>query len=333
MADFEAAFAGYCGRKHAVGTSSGTSALRLALQACGVAATREVITVPNTFIATAEAISQVGARPVFVDIDPLTGNMDPSLIKEAVNDRTAAIVPVHLYGLPCDMAAIQSIGRKNGVPIVEDACQAHGAEYEVGGKWVKVGAGGAAACMSFYPTKNLGAFGEGGVVVTDSDEVAEVVTMLRDHGQRTKNVHEVEGSNERLHSLQAAFLSMKLELLDAWNGERRRLAHKYSELLSGLPVATPKPRAGSRHVYHLYVVRAERRDELRDFLSSRGVGTGVHYPMPIHLQPAYGYLGHKAGDFPLSEKWAEQALSLPLFVGMREEEVEYVVTCIRQFFG
>jgi dTDP-4-amino-4,6-dideoxygalactose transaminase len=333
LTTFESAFARYCGTKYAVGMSSGTSALRLALLACGVKAGDEIITVPNTFIATVEAISQTGARPVFVDIDPQTGNMDMRLLRSAITKRTRVILPVHLYGNPCDIETLLNVIRNDMLVVIEDACQAHGAEQLINGVWIKTGSQGAAGCFSFYPTKNLGALGEGGMVVTDSSEMAERVKMLRDHGQREKNVHETEGSNERLHSIQAAVLNIKLELLDQWNQERRMLARKYDELLAGLPISLPEPGRDVRRVYHLYVIRTAKRDALKSFLSSKGVDTAIHYPTPVHLQPAYSYLGHKRGDFPLGERWADDVLSLPMFVGLREHEMEYVANMMRTFFN
>ena len=331
LSDFEQSFASYCGTKYAVGMSSGTSALRLALLACGVRAGDEVITVPNTFIATVEAISLAGAKPVFVDIEPQTGNIDMSLLRSAITNKTKAVIPVHLYGNPYDMAALREIAAQANVTIIEDACQAHGAEYLVDGKWARAGSKGLAGCFSFYPTKNLGAFGEGGMVVTDSEGVAEKLRMLRDHGQKEKHVHEIEGGNERLHSIQAAVLNVKLEILDEWNEERQELAQSYTRLLSGLPIVIPELARQARHVYHLYVIRSEKRDALKSFLSSKGVDTAIHYPTPVHLQPAYSYLGHKRGDFPLAEKWADSILSLPMFVGLRLDEIEYVAEAIRTF--
>jgi len=330
--DFEERFAYYCGSKHAVGVSSGTSALRLALLACGVKAADEVITVPNTYIATVEAISQTGARPVFVDIEAETGNMDMSLVRGAVTDRTKAVIPVHLYGHPCDMTALSQIVTGGKVMVIEDACQAHGAEYMIDGAWFRAGSRSLAGCFSFYPTKNLGALGEGGMVVTESDELALKLRMLRDHGQKDKNVHTIEGSNERLHSIQAAFLSVKLRLLDKWNEERRKLAQVYAGLLEGLPLRVPKPAGHARPVYHVYVIHVEKRDALKDFLSSKGIDTAIHYPTPVHLQPAYSHLGYRRGDFPVAEKWSGDILSLPMFVGLRRDEIEYVAGAIREFF-
>jgi len=330
--EFERQFGKYCGAGHAVGTSTGTSALRLALQACGVGQGDEVITVPNTFIATAEAISQAGARPVFVDVEPRTGNIDVSLLRQRITARTKAVIPVHLCGCPCDMAGVMDAAAGKGIGVVEDACQAHGAEYRVGGVWARAGSQGKAGCFSFYPTKNLGAFGEGGTVVTSDAAVAERVRMLRDHGQSDKHVHAVEGSNERLDSIQAAILNVKLAHLDEWNRERRGLAGKYDTLLAGTPVATCPPGPESRHVYHLYVIKTGKRDALQEFLKSRGVGTAIHYPTPIHLQPAYEHLGYRAGDFPVAERWAREILSLPMFVGLRDEEVEYVASAVAEFF-
>ncbi|UCF79696.1 MAG: DegT/DnrJ/EryC1/StrS family aminotransferase [Candidatus Eiseniibacteriota bacterium] len=332
LEEFEQRFAEWCGAGFAVGMSSGTSAIRLALASCGVKAGDEVITVPNTFIATVEAISQPGAKPVFVDIEPLTGNMNAELVGEAVTEKTSAVIPVHLYGCPCSIEKLSAAISDRPIVVVEDACQAHGAESLVDGRWVRAGSQGAAGCFSFYPTKNLGAFGEAGAVVTGSEVVAEKLRMLRDHGQRDKNVHEIEGSNERLDSIQAAVLSVKLDSLEQWNGQRRVLARTYGELLAGLPVKTPKPPDDARHVYHLYVLLSEKRDALMKFLSSRGIGTAIHYPSPIHLQPAYSQLAHKEGDFPEAEKWAREVLSLPMFPGLRREEVEHVAGTIREFF-
>ena len=329
---FEKAFASYCGVSLGVGTSSGTSALRLALAACGVAQGDEVITTPNTFIATAEAISQVGARPVFVDVEAVTGNIDVRLLRERMTARTRAVIPVHLYGCPCDMAGVMEAVAGAGVTVIEDACQAHGAEYRVGDRWARAGSLGKAGCFSFYPTKNLGAFGEGGAVVTNDPGVARKVEMLRDHGQSDKHVHAVEGSNERLDSLQAAVLNVKLGHLDEWNRERRALAAKYDRLLAGVPVSACRPGPESRHVYHLYVIKSEKRDALQEFLKTKGVGTAIHYPTPIHLQPAYEHLGHRTGDFPVAERWAREILSLPMFVGLRDEELEYVISTVAEFF-
>ena len=333
LTDFESRYAIYCATRFAVGTSSGTSALRLALLACGVRAGDEVITVPNTFIATVEAISMTAAKPVLVDIDLKTGNMDVSRVGSVLTPNVKAVIPVHLYGNPCDMAALLEAVSGRNIMIIEDACQAHGAEYLVSGGGARVGSKGLAGCFSFYPTKNLGAFGEGGIVVTDSENVAEKLRMLRDHGQKEKHVHEIEGSNERLHSLQAAVLGIKLEVLDEWNEERRRIARVYSELLEGLPLEIPQPAADSRPVYHLYAIRSEERDSLKSFLASRGVDTAIHYPTPVHLQPAYSHLGYKRGDFPLAEKWADSVLSLPMFIGLRQDEIEYVADTIRTFYG
>jgi len=332
LTEFEASFASYCGVRLGVGTSSGTSALRLALVACGVGHGDEVITTPNTFIATAEAISQVGARPVFVDVERETGNIDVGLIRDRITAKTRAVIPVHLYGCPCDIAGVTGAVAEDHIAVIEDACQAHGAEYRVAGRWTRAGSQGRAGCFSFYPTKNLGAFGEGGIVVTDDPGVAHRISMLRDHGQSDKHVHAVEGSNERLDSLQAAVLRVKLEHLDDWNNQRRALAEKYDKLLAGAPVSTCPPGPECRHVYHLYAIRTEKRDALQEFLKSKGVGTAIHYPTPIHLQPAYKHLGYRPGDFPVAESWAREILSLPMFVGLRDEEIEYVAAAVVEFF-
>jgi dTDP-4-amino-4,6-dideoxygalactose transaminase len=332
LEEFEKRFAGFCGTRFGLGTSSGTSALRLALSACGVRAGDEVITAPNTFIATVEAISQVGAKPVFVDSEPFTGNMDVSLVEQAITEKTKAIIPVHLCGCPCRIDELTSVTLGRQIAVIEDACQAHGAESLVNGQWMRAGSQGIAGCFSFYPTKNLGAFGEGGMVVTDSAEVAESIGMLRDHGQREKHVHEIEGSNERLASIQAAVLNVKLDSLTEWNEERRSLASKYDRLLGGLPIGTPKASEDVRHVYHLYAVRSEKRDVLKTFLEEKNVGTAIHYPRPVHVQPAYRHLGYKENDFPEAEKWAREVLSLPLFPGLRSEEIEYVADMIKMFY-
>lgn len=332
LRDFEERFAYYCGSRYAVGVSSGTSALRLALLACGVKAGDEVITVPNTYIATVEAICQTGARPVFVDIESETGNMDMSLVKGAVTERTKAVIPVHLYGLPCDMTALSRVVTDGAIMVIEDACQAHGAEYKIDGAWFRTGSRSLAGCFSFYPTKNLGALGEGGMVVTESDEVAMKLRMLRDHGQKDKNIHMIEGSNERLHSIQAAFLSAKLRLLDKWNDERCKSAQAYAGLLKDLPIRLPQPVGYARPVYHLYVIQVEKRDALKSFLSSKSIDTAIHYPTPAHLQPAYSHLGYKRGDFPVAEKWSDDILSLPMFVGLRRDEIEYVADAMREFY-
>ena len=323
--EFEHAFATYCGVRHAVGVASGTAALHLALRACGVGSGDEVITTPHTFIATAEAISHCGARPVFVDIDPATYNLDAARVEVAITPRTRAILPVHLYGHPAPMERLRAIAQRYGLPLVEDAAQAHGAAYD--GR--RVGAWGDAACFSFYPGKNLGAYGDGGMVVTGDAEIAARVRLLRDHGRRAKYAHEVIGYGERLDALQAAVLGVKLHYLDAWNASRRRAAARYRKLLADLDVVLPPDGTRAHSVYHLFVVRAARRDELLRRLHGAGVGAGVHYPQPLHLQPAYAHLGAGAGCFPHAECAAREVLSLPLYPEITDDQLAAVATALR----
>lgn len=327
--NFEAAFAAYCSARHAVGVSSGTAAIELTLRALGIGPGDEVVTTPFTFMATAEAISQVGACPVFADIDPLTFNIDPEAVAAVITSRTKAILPVHLYGLPANMEALQEIAKDHGLWLIEDAAQAHGAEF----RGRRVGSLGHAACFSFYPGKNLGAYGDAGAVVTDDEELANKVRRLRDHGRRSKYIHEELGFGHRLDALQAAILAAKLPHLDAWNEARRRLAHRYSQLLADTDLVLPQEPAHVRSVYHLYVVRTSRRDQLLRHLRSQGIGVGVHYPLPLHLQPAYAFLGLGPGSFPVSEAAAQQVLSLPLFPEMTEAQQERVVEAIKSFVG
>lgn len=325
---FEVEFGAFCDSKYCVGVNSGTDALRFALVAAGVGSGDEVITVPHTFIATTEAISQVGAKPVFVDIDLQTYNMDVSKIAGAITPRTRAIVPVHIYGQPADMDPILGIAHKNNLVVIEDACQAHGALYN--GK--RAGSMGLIGCFSFYPGKNLGAYGEAGAVVTQSEEVAEKIRMIRDHGQARKYYHDMEGYNGRLDAIQAGVLRIKLRRLEAWNQARRRNAGHYNELLSRIQgVTVPVESDGCRHVYHLYVILVDDRNALQKCLADKGVGTGLHYPVPLHLQKAYANQGHKEGDFPVTESAAGRVLSLPMFPELAKEQIEYVADCIRQF--
>ena len=325
----EEEFASYCGTRHAVGAGSGTDALHLALRAVGVGPGDEVITVSHTFFATAEAIVLAGGRPVFVDIDPETYTMDPSLIEGAITPRTKAIVPVHLYGHPVDMDPIISISRKYGLSVVEDACQAHGAEY----KGAKAGSLGDAAAFSFYYSKNLGAYGEGGFVTTNDDDLARQVRMIRDHGSERRYTHDLVGLNGRLDELQAVVLRAKLPHLAAWNEGRRAHARRYDQLLQGGPVVTPAICKDSEPVYHLYVVRAPRRDALQAWLKERGVAAGIHYPVPVHLQQAMGSLGYRAGDLPVTERVVTEILSLPMYAELGAEEIEYVSEVIHAFYA
>ena len=299
---FEEEFADYCDAAYAVGVDSGTSALELALRAYNIGHGDEVVTVANTFIATILAISCTGASPVLVDVDPHTYNLDVSLLEEAITPRTRAIVPVHLYGQPADMDRIMDVARRHGLVVVEDACQAHGALY----KGKRVGSLGDAAAFSFYPAKNLGAYGDGGIIVTNDGDVAHSTKMLRNYGQDVKYHHVSQGYNHRLDTLQAAILRVKLRYLDEWNAARRRHAHLYDELLAHTDIVIPAVAGSVEHVYHLYVIRTDERDELAARLQERGVAVGIHYPIPVHLQPAYEHLGHEAGDFPISEQYAQQ---------------------------
>lgn len=328
VVEFERAFAEYCGAKYCVGVDSGYSALELIVRAYGIGPGDEVITAANTFIATTLAISNTGATPVLVDIDPQTYNIDPTKIAAAITPRTKAIMPVHLYGQPVDMDPILAIARKHGLRVFEDAAQAAGARY----KGRMVGNLGDAAGFSFYPGKNLGAYGDGGAVVTNDAEIAEKVRLLRNIGQKVKYYHEVKGFNHRLDTMQAAVLLVKLPHLDGWNAQRRRAAATYRELLADLPFATPAPADYAEHIFHLYVVRVNNREALMDHLRERGIASGLHYPIPIHLQPAYGELGYKQGDFPITEAYAETILSLPIFPELDDDKVAYVVEAIRDFF-
>jgi dTDP-4-amino-4,6-dideoxygalactose transaminase len=326
VSSFEKAFAEYCSARHAVGVASGTSALYLALMAHNVGKGDEVITVPNTFTATAEAIVIAGAKPVFVDIDPKTHTLNPEALAAAVNKKTKAIIPIHLYGQPANMSSIMDVAEEKGLVVIEDAAQAHGAEYR--GK--RIGSL-STACFSFYPGKNLGAYGDAGCVTTDDGAVAEKIRMLRDHGRSEKYEHKIVGFNERLDALQAAILKVKLKHIEDWTSARRKNARKYGKLLQDSSVETPFEADYVRHVYHLYVIKTENRDELQTHLKTRGVSTGIHYPIPLHLQPAYSGLGYKPGSFPVSEEDAEKILSLPMFAELSREEIEFVCGGIAEF--
>jgi dTDP-4-amino-4,6-dideoxygalactose transaminase len=323
--EFEAAFASYCGAAHCVGVCDGTEALRLVLAALGAGPGREVVTVPSTFIATVEAIAATGAEPVLVDIDPATRCMDPEKLAAAVGPRTAAVVPVHLYGRPAPMDEIRTAC--GDVPVVEDAAQAHGAR--LGGR--RTGTLGTAAGFSFYPTKNLGALGDAGAVVTDDGDLAAVVRSMRHHGaaEGDANDHVRAGATSRLDNLQAALLSVKLPHLDGWNAQRREAAAVYREALAGLPVELPPDDpAGGDQVYHLFAIEVDDRDRVRDELRGAGVGAAIHYPRPAHLNQAWSGLG-KRGDFPAAERLAERTLSLPMFPGIEAAEIEHVADALR----
>lgn len=322
---FEREFADYCGVAHCVGVGSGTEAIHLALLAAGVQPGDDVATVSLTAVPTCSAISFAGARPVFVDVDPRTFTMDPEKLESAITPRTRAILPVHLYGQTADMAPILEVGRRHGIPVIEDACQAHGAEYQ--GR--RVGALAAMAAFSFYPTKNLGACGDGGAVTTDDPELADRLRLLRNYGQRKRYYHESKGFNSRLDELQAAILRVKLRYLNRWNEVRRAKASLYDSLLR--EVVRPFEAGYARHVYHLYVIRSRRRDELQRFLAERGVGSLIHYPVPVHLQEAYRDLGLSRGSFPATERCADEILSLPLYPELPDEQIAEVAEAINQF--
>lgn len=324
---FEKAFANVCGVKHCVGVGSGTAALELTLRALGLGPGDEVITVAHTFIATAEAISAVGATPIFIDVDPQTYNMSSSALLQTIGERTGAIIPVHIYGQPADMTTITAIAGQHGIPVIEDAAQAHAAVWA--GR--KAGGLGTAACFSFYPGKNLGAYGDAGAVTTDDDAVAEQVRLLRNHGRHDKYLHEIKGFGHRIDALQSAILGAKLPYLEEWTAARRRLAARYHQLLSDLELMLPYVDPQAEPAWHLYVIRAPLRDELLDYLKKQGIGAGVHYPIPLHLQPAYADLGYAPGSLPVTEAVARSCLSLPLYPEMSDEQQDRVVAAIRTF--
>ncbi len=324
---FETEFGQYCGVRFGIGVGSGTEALHLALRACGIQPGDEVITVPNTAIATALAITMAGGTPVFVDIDRQSYNMDVSQIEGAITSKTKAILPVHLFGQTADMDPILAIARERGLVVIEDACQAHGAEY----KGKKAGSLADAGCFSFYPTKNLGAYGDGGMVITNDEQVAHRVRLLRNYGERERYYHSIKGFNSRLDEMQAAILRVKLKRLDQWNSARGQKAKLYDELLAASQVVTPAEMAHGKHIYHLYVIRSKSRDELRRFLESRRVGTLIHYPVPLHLQEAYSELRRRRGTLPVAEGYAEEILSLPLYPELNREAQETVASFIVEF--
>jgi dTDP-4-amino-4,6-dideoxygalactose transaminase len=353
VAGFEQDFGRFCGTRNCVGVGSGTDAVRFALIAAGVKPGDVVVTVPNTFIATTEAITQAGATPDFVDVDERTYNMDPEQLHkyfqvQCIIDRTTgrvfnrrlgrpvtAVVPVHLYGQPADMNSILDLAERFRLLVVEDACQAHGAEHFLKREnaWTKAGSMGHAAAFSFYPGKNLGACGEGGAVTTNDDEIARKVRMLRDHGQAQKYYHELEGYNGRLDSIQAGILRIKLRHLTAWNDKRGECARRYHELLGSADpeIRLPYEPPWAKAVYHLYVVRVRYRDLLQKYLAEAGIGTGIHYPIPLHLQKAYAHLGYRKGDFPVSEAAAAEILSLPMFPQLTSDQQRRVVEEVRNF--
>jgi len=330
VAQFEKEFASFCGCSHAVGVGSGTEALWLSLLGLGIGPGDEVITVPNTFIATAEAISFCGARPIFVDVGEATWTMDPQRLEAAITPRTKAVIPVHLFGQTADMDPILEIARARGLSVIEDACQAHGAEY----KGKPAGSMGDAGCFSFYPGKNLGAYGEAGAVVTSNEGLDRKIRMLRDHGQAKKYYHSLIGWNARMDGIQGAVLSVKLKHLPAWNEGRRRNAAIYDELLKGVKgVTTPKQAGYSKHVYHIYAIRVADRDRLIASLAEKDIQCGIHYPIPVHLLDAYKSLNLGTGSFPVAEKSAAEFVSLPMFPELSGEQIEWVVGEIRRNLG
>lgn len=325
VAAFEEEFAAYCTADNGIAVNSGTSALHLALLAAGIGSGDEVITVPFTFVATVAAIWYTGAKPVFVDIDPKSFTMDISKIEKAVTDRTKAILPVHLYGQPADMDPVLEIAKKYKLKVIEDACQAHGAEY----KGRRVGSIGDMGCFSFYPGKNLGACGEGGIVVTNNPDYTRTIRMLRDWGQEKKYHHVLKGYNYRLEGIQGAILRVKLRYLKKWTEARHLHATQYNKLLKSSGVKTPEVMPYSRHVYHVYAVRTNKRDVLQKYLNERGVQTSIHYPLPVHLLEGYADLGYQVGDFPQAERAANEVLSLPMYAELSERQIESVCRSIR----
>ena len=324
----ETEFAAFCGAAHGIGVSDGTSALNIILRALEIGPGDEVITVSHTFIATTEAILLTGAKPVFVDIDPCSYLMDVSKIEEKITPRTKAILPVHLYGQTVDMDPLLEIALRHDLRVIEDACQAHGAEY----KGRKAGSIGDAAAFSFYYSKNLGGYGEGGFITTNNDELGEKIRKIRDHGSGVRYHHDLIGLNGRLDEIQAVVLRAKLPHLAEWNEERRGHARLYTDLLKGTQVVAPTEGSNNIPVYHLYVISAPRRDELQAFLKERGIFTGIHYPIPVHLQKAMEFLGYRQGNLPITERVVSQILSLPMYAELSISEIEFVVASVKQFY-
>ena len=324
----EKEFAKFCGATYGIGVSDGTSALNIILRAMDIGPGDEVITVSHTFIATAEAIILTGAKPVFVDIDPSTYLMDITQVEAKITSHTRAILPVHLYGQTVDMDPLKDIAKRHGLRVVEDACQAHGAEY----KGCKAGSLGDAAGFSFYYSKNLGAYGEGGFICTNDSDLAIKLQKLRDHGSGIHYRHDLIGVNGRLDEIQAVVLRAKLPYLSAWNEKRREHARLYNKLLEGSPVVLPTESSGNTPIYHLYVISAPKRDELQTFLKNEGIFTGIHYPIPVHLQKAMEFLGYKLGDLPVTEKATSQILSLPMFAELEDDQIRTVAENIKAFY-
>lgn len=328
VADFEQKMADYCNVKYAIGVANGTDALLLVLDALGIGPGDEVITTPFTFFASAEVVSQLGAKPVFIDIDPKTYNFDVSKLEAAITPNTKAIIPVHIFGQPVDMDEVLALAKKYNLYVVEDACQAIGSKY----KEQKIGSLGVAGCFSFFPTKNLGGYGDGGMIVTNDEELAKKIKILRAHGSNPKYYHSMIGYNSRLDSLQAAMLNVKLAYIDQWNAARRQKAAVYNEALKGLPIQVPFEKENRYAVYHLYIIQTDLRDELMYFLQEKGISSGVYYPVPLHLQEVYKDLGYDRESLIESEKAAKGTMALPLYPEMTEEEQQYVISVVREFF-
>ena len=329
VASFEKEFAEFCEARHCVGLNSGTSALHLALLAAGVGSGDEVITSPNTFIATAEAIAYTGAKTVFADVDPRTGNLDPRAAESRVTPRTKAILPIHLYGRPADMDALAEIARSRKLALIEDACQAHGARY----RGRRAGTLAMSAAFSFYPSKNLGAYGEGGALVTNDDRIAEFARAARSHGETARYTHQFIGYNYRMEGFQGAVLRVKLRHLEEWLAARKAIAARYREKLARTRIELPADDSRDECAWHLFTVFVDRRDDVQKQLDDRGIGTAVHYPKPLHLQQALAHLGHRAGDFPHAERACERVLSLPFFPEMTEDQVDYVAEALEEITG
>ena len=328
VGEFECSAAGYLGSRYAVACSSGTDALQIAMMALGIGPGDDVVTTPFTFVATAETIAILGARPVYVDIDPKTFNIDPERIEAALTPKTKAIIPVHLYGHPADMDPIMDVARTHGIKVIEDCAQAMGASY----KATKVGTIGDIGCISFFPSKNLGCFGDGGMMVTNDKPLAEKLHVIASHGSRVRYYHEVLGVNSRLDTIQAAILGVKLRHLEEYNSARQRAAVLYDGMLGGLPVTVPYEDAKGQHIYHQYTIRAPRRDALAQTLKAKGIPHGIYYPVPLHMQNAFKMSGSVKGDFPVSEQAADEVISLPMHTELTGEQQAFVVDAIREFY-
>ena len=326
---FEQEIADYCATNYAIGVANGTDALLLTLDALGIGPGDEVITTPFTFFATAEVISQVGATPVFVDIDPQTYNIDCRKIEQRITNKTRAIIPVHIFGQPADMDEIVQLAEKHGLLVIEDACQAIGSTY----RGRPAGSMGIAGCFSFFPTKNLGGYGDSGAIVTNDEALAKRLRILRAHGSNPKYYHSMIGYNSRLDPLQAAMLSVKLKYLDGWNQRRAELSGRYNQTFKGLPIVCPYAADHRQHVYHLYVIQSERRNELIAYLNSHGVASGIYYPVPLHRQEVYAYLGYEEGSLPISEHASLRTMALPLYPEMTEDEQHYVIQTVKEFYS